>query len=319
MEAWNTPMKHNKLIRWLLLAVLAVLMVLGIARLFFYRRGEAPQQEYLENLIGCVRPAGIEEAGLHDPEHDGLKPFRWTNGGARLIVPIGATWPQGLTVTLGLGVPGPVKLMIRANGQVLFDQAVASQRIWTRLFELAGVPRKKELTIEILSNAFVPAEMDRNNRDRRTLGVRLFGVFLHRELPDYLNMPLGVEPVAGIEEAGFYDPEEITGQRLRWTNGSARLSVPIRKTTPKTVLVELEIPTLAANRLAIIVNGRILIDGAVQPGNDWANTFSLPDVEPGEKLNVEVLSGSFVPAKVNRHSGDQRTLGVKVRGITLLQ
>jgi hypothetical protein len=322
-------MNHKTSTRWLPWTALGVLLALGLVYALSARRGNVWQEDYLERTLGCIDVPGIEQVGLYGPEHDGLYPFRWTDGSAKLIVPIHGNPPQGLTVRLGLGVPGPVKVVIRANGQTLFDEAVSPRRVWTRLLPMDGVPRANELTIEVLSSTFVPAEITPGNKDRRRLGVRLFEVFLHRDLPEYLNLRLGVEPICGIEEAGFHDPEQAAGRRLRWTNGSARLEVPIRKTPPKALLVELEVPRLSSGRLAIIVDGCTLLDEPVQARDDlanalwrndmdWASAFPLKNVPPGTKLIVEIVSARFVPAKINRSATDPRTLGVKVKGVSLL-
>jgi hypothetical protein len=325
----GAAMNYKYLKHWLPWTILAAMLALGIGYALVNRRGSDSPEDYLERKLGYVDVPGIDEAGLYRPEHDGLYPFRWTDGSAKLIVPIHRGPPQGLTVSLGLGVPSPIKLVIRANEQTLFDQAVRPQRVWKRFFVLDGVPQEKALTIEVLSSVFVPAEITPGNHDRRKLGVRLFEVFLHRQLPEFENLRLGVEPICGIEEAGFHDPETFASRRFRWTNGRARLSVPLRKAPPKVLLVELEVPRLAADRLAIIVNGRTLMDEPVRPRDDiegafwrndlnWASAFLLKDVLSAEKLTIDIISGSFVPARITPGATDPRTLGVKVRGITLL-
>ena len=46
--------------------------------------------------------------------------------------------------------------------------------------------------------------------------------------PSFLNMTLGNEPVAEIEEPGFYYQEFFKDEPFRWTDGKARLVIPLR-------------------------------------------------------------------------------------------
>lgn len=39
----------------------------------------------------------------------------------------------------------------------------------------------------------------------------------------YLDLPLGVKRVPGVEESGFYHREEYGGQPCRWTDGAAKV------------------------------------------------------------------------------------------------
>jgi hypothetical protein len=74
--------------------------------------------------------------------------------------------------------------------------------------------------------------------------------------------------------------------------------------------------------LQIVANGRTLIDDDINLGS-WKKTLDLSGMEFGEKLTLELLSDTFVPAGKPRGDGkgasdDARALGVQVFGVTLL-
>ena len=49
---------------------------------------------------------------------------------------------------------------------------------------------------------------------------------------DFLDKRLGAEPIDGIEEDGFLKGEvsQATGEKYRWTGGTAQMKVPLVKT-----------------------------------------------------------------------------------------
>ncbi len=305
------PLMSKKWFPISLIAIIAVsLAVFGLIR------WKSPPN-YLDQTLGFVEVPGVREEGFYGPEGKTI-PYRWTNGVARLFVPTHGEAPKALTVILGLNLPRPIQLVIRANGKGLFDEKVKPQEIWKHTFDLGELPKEKEAVIEILSDVYVPAEIKKGSRDKRKLGVRVVGVVLQSGRKEYLNVSLGNQFVAGVEEAGFHKLEMEGSQPFRWTMGQAHLLVPIVRTQPTKLQIVFDLPEKTKERLALLVNGQKLMDKEMVPQNGWTQVFSLADVPIEETLKIEVRSGTWVPAKTLPRSKDQRMLGVKVREIKLL-
>ena len=116
---------------------------------------------------------GVVTSGFYSTEWARNQAFRWTDGAARLVVPID---PQSLPAELAVEVlmtGRPKRLRIAVNGCALFDETVRSQ--WTGTFALdacrLGSP---DLEIELLSATHVP-----ETRDNRKLGIAVSLVALH--------------------------------------------------------------------------------------------------------------------------------------------
>lgn len=299
---------------WFRLTLIAIIIV-SIATYVLIRWNKSAN--YFDQMLGCVEVAGVREEGFYGPE--GRKtPYRWTNGVAKLMVPTGGEAPKALTVILGLNLPRPIRLVIRANGRGLFDAKVQPQEIWRHTFDLDELPKEKEAIIEIMSDVYIPAEVKKGSADRRPLGVRVVGVVLQSGKKEYLNVPLGNQFVVGVEEAGFHNYELQGDQPFRWTQGHAHLSVPIVRARPSALQVIFDVPPQLTERLALVVNGQKLMDEEVVPRNDWTRTYSLADVPIDNTLKIEVRSGTWIPAKTMPRSRDNRVLGVKVKEIKLL-
>src|SRR5581483_7259853 len=148
------------------------------------------------------------------------------------FVPLHQQKPQSLYVRLGLPVPRTLQLRIEINNQVLFDEKVAMKGEWARSFDVSGMDLHKEAVVEIITDTYVPAEADPNTTDPRTLGVCVRGITLQSDAPEFVNVPLGAQAVAGVLDEGFYYQEQLAGKPYRWTNGTARLDVPIGKQVP---------------------------------------------------------------------------------------
>jgi ribosomal protein S27E len=141
--------------------------------------------------------------------------------------------------------------------------------------------------------------------------------------PNFLNVLLGGEAVAGVEESGFSGQEYDHLQRpLRWTDGRARLVVPLnRDKLPRALHVQL--PASRPDRappatLQIVVNERVLFNAEV-PNGALDQTFALDPALLGDTLTLDILSNTFVPQAVpGSTNSDTRSLGVRVACIRLL-
>jgi serine/threonine protein kinase/WD40 repeat protein len=141
--------------------------------------------------------------------------------------------------------------------------------------------------------------------------------------PSFLNRTLGAEPVSGVEESGFSYQEYDQDRPFRWTDGNARLVVPIDRTNPPQALV-VQLVTYRAGKTAsleIRVNDHPLFHDQIPLGR-WEKTLDLKGIDLGERLVLDLMSDTFNPLG-NRQAGggvsdDPRILGVMVRGIKLL-
>jgi hypothetical protein len=141
--------------------------------------------------------------------------------------------------------------------------------------------------------------------------------------PAFLNVPLGREEVAGVEESGFSNQEfDSRQQPSRWTDGRARLVIPLDPDRPPRALVVQLPPSRPASAppatLRIVVNEKVLFQGEV-PHGALDRTFELDPAALGDKLTLDILSNTFVPqALPGSTSGDARALGVRMGCIQLL-
>ncbi len=136
----------------------------------------------------------------------------------------------------------------------------------------------------------------------------------------FVDNPVGHKRIPHLKDSGFHGDEfDQEHQPLRWTNGKGRLVIPIGGGRPQALLVRLHTirpPQVASARLQITINGRELCSQSILVG-PWQKTFTLTDIDLGSEAVVEIVSDTFVP-KHALGSADERTLGVEVRGITLL-
>jgi serine/threonine protein kinase len=163
---------------WFLAAFL-VIAVIGVAAWLLW---PAPlDAASLVNVtLGATPVAGVEESGFSHQEFDKEVPFRWTEGHARLVIPIDRSKPpQGLFVEAYVyrppGVAGWIRLL--ANQQELFHQDL---RHWhfRRIFDLRGIEMRDKLVLDIISDTFQPGVLENGFQDARNLGVMVRAIKL---------------------------------------------------------------------------------------------------------------------------------------------
>jgi serine/threonine protein kinase len=308
----------------LLIAFGALLLVLFGIWACWPRR--SPQPSYLDVILGHRSVAGVEDSGFYHDEENDLGPFRWTDGQARLVIPLNPREPPtGLLVQLQR--PRSTWLRLTVNGRELVNEPAAEEdmRRWERTLDLGGIDLGDKLVVEITSSTVVPRELKPDkSEDARPLGVTVRGVRLLRQTANespvpagrsFLGVTLGNRPVPGVKESGFHQDEgDRAGRPFRWTAGHARLVVPLdRAAPPQALWVHLDRPK--GTSLKIVVNDRELVS---EPACErdvwwWDRTLDLSGIDAGDSLVVEVASN--VVAVRER---DTRRLGVRLRGIELL-
>lgn len=156
----------------------------------------------------------------------------------------------------------------------------------------------------------------------KVTGVRpeaIYTAFSKEELRDILMETAGA-PVnlisaeageLGVTADGFYGSELLAHRPFRWTNGTARLTVPIDTRSPPLAMTVDVLMTDGPKTLQIKVNSYTLFSGVVR--NRWTETFALDVVRLSSlNLEIELLSDTHVP-----QTADSRTLGVAVGAVEL--
>jgi hypothetical protein len=178
--------------------------------------------------------------------------------------------------------------------------------ISTKVDEFELVRRCSEQTVHPLPKAILEEK-------------RIIGFYQIDGLPsNYMNVTLGAERCFGVLETGFHFQESIGGKPFRWTNGNAKLIVPLSlEHPPRSLRVEFFSHCPKELRLRIFLNHHEIYQGQVATGF-WSKTFSLSGLGLGNEATIEIISDTFVPEEIIKGSLDARTLGVTVQDILFL-
>lgn len=124
-----------------------------------------------------IQALGARVSGFSDTEWNRLGPFRWTRGDARLRVPLDPRSPPTELAVDVLMTGPPKRLVITADGCVLFDQTVRGR--WSAAFGLGDCRlRPPDVEIALQSDTHVPSA-----RDTRELGVAVSSIELRGPSP----------------------------------------------------------------------------------------------------------------------------------------
>lgn len=319
--------------RRLLLIAALVLLALAIAAPIVIRsrgRTEDMVASWLDQPLGTQPLAEIVEEGFYGrevSEASGIA-FRWTNGAAKLVIPLHGPPPTGLHIRLILpGLPA-YRLSIQVNGKALFEDQLALNGLWSETFDLSTMTLGKELTVEIQSGSHIPANIRKGSKDERILGVRLVAITLLSGAKTFVDVPLGALETPDVKESGFLQPDFPGKQPARWTDGAARLIVPLRGKTPKALALTLEVPNKPRYQVSVTVNGKKLVDEQLEGdptiksilGRDWSAEVPLGNVELGDNASIELDSSTLVPGELTPAHGENRgrPLGVRVKQLMLI-
>ena len=123
---------------------------------------------------------GVPESGFYGRALHRGGPARWTDGHATLKVPVDPTYPpRKLRIETVGPRKQPVQLRVVANGVELWNREISLKR-WRKTLRLEGVPLGEELQIEILSNTFLPPDVEEGSTDPRILGLMIRSIRLER-------------------------------------------------------------------------------------------------------------------------------------------
>jgi hypothetical protein len=329
MNHATTGDKRSRLILAGVFAVILVSIVSACALFFALRSRRQPDppiqgamSALYDKLLGIDSMDEIEEEGFHALETTHIwkdESFRWTNGAAKLVVPLGERPPRALFVRLGLTAPRLVQLRILVNGKPLFDEKFTMTNDWTRTFDVSDLKLGKAMTIEIFSDTVVPSDSDIHSDDGRSLGVAMRGVMLMSDEQDFANVLVGAKSVVGVAEEGMHGQEYADEQPFRWTNGAAKLTVPIGRDAPKALALVCGVPHRPDFRVEVKVNGQSLFNEVVLAKGDWTVELPLHGVNLAREARIELTTSTVVPLQSGTGSKDGRTLGIRLKRLMLVR
>ncbi len=120
----------------------------------------------------------VSRTGFFEQEFDPRGAARWTGPRATLGVRLDARRPaRALHVSLAAFRAPDTRLQIRVNDQRVIDTTLPPGP-WDRTIELDGIPVRQDLTVELHSSTFQPADRLAGSTDPRRLGVRVRGIVL---------------------------------------------------------------------------------------------------------------------------------------------
>lgn len=278
-----------------------------------------PKNGYGNVTIGHTSVAGIAERGFYGSETSPRGPFRWTDGNARLEVPLREGYrPLSIILEIGDAPPDGSDLVLLANGVEFYRKALILP-VGRLEVDLPTKMVSGTLDLEIRSGSFVPAELPGRGDDQRQLGLCLYGVTLSDQFASKGTFTLGTVPVAGVAETGFHGPEMNEAGPYRWTDGAARLDIPLPAgyRLGRIDLTILDIPP-AGTEIDVRLNGASVYRESFTepPGIIEVPVDAREPVPEASTLCLELFSDSFHPSDLNGGS-DERTLGLRVHGITV--
>jgi hypothetical protein len=139
---------------------------------------DSATQSFMEVRLGWRRFPGVFESGFSRTEGRGTSAFRWTNGAGRVVVPLS---PGGKPARLGVTLAYPTRKDLRL---VVNDSEVFAGHLGAgveRTFDLSTVAATDWLTIHLLSDTFVPDDVETGTRDRGRSGVAVRSIRLLRQ------------------------------------------------------------------------------------------------------------------------------------------
>ncbi len=158
-------------------------------------------------------------------------------------------------------------------------------------------PRSKELSRGWISFSYLRPSIRPLPRriERKCIPVTLLRLDGLPERADYLDVPLERGFLLGTKATGFHREELFEGEPARWTNGAAKIMVPVdADCPPKALIVDICWSGPHAPRLQIVVNGHRLCEVTIRRQQSWSARLDLTGIPLGERLIIELLSDSFV-------------------------
>lgn len=132
----------------------------------------------------------------------------------------------------------------------------------------------------------------------------------------YTKVNLATSNVPGMVRSGFFEKMPKQRRFVRWTDGNAKIEVPIGPNSFSALRITLAGTGPDGATITILANDEPLYTGYVN--GRWRKELALKDLPKRSDLVIEVRSDTFVPASTLKRSPDERTLGVLVENIQLV-
>jgi|GEM_PF-1434084 len=261
----------------------------------------------------------VEESGLHGQEYNGSEPFRWTDGNAQFN--IGYTLsrkPLSAILDIFSTKPGGQPIKIYVNEALAFDQFVQENEK-SLTIPLKDAPlTDTQNSIRIVSEKWIPINIDSQSTDERELGLAISGITLmFDEKFKFGDTRFGNAPVRGITESGLHPVEDIGGRFMRWTNGHASYSLALRDSyKPQKLILDIAGGFDQERALKVKWNGNLLHSEQLNPHPHQLTIDLSPIQTEASKVVLELICDTLTPSEL-ANSEDSRNLGLQVYGIEI--
>jgi len=127
----------------------------------------------------------------------------------------------------------------------------------------------------------------------------------------FLTLPFGNPPPLLFPSCGLYRPRTGNGYPARWTDGNAKLTVPLSAQDRLSAIRFSLVTFRDETTLGLLINNQPLFEGVIGDGS-WSKEFSLSHLgfEAGD-ATIEIRSSTVKPPR------DRRLLGVFIHEIRL--
>lgn len=126
---------------------------------------------------------------------------------------------------------------------------------------------------------------------------------------------LGLSPIDGVREGGFWPVEISDGVRTRWTQAEAWLEVPLPTGwSPRSLGLDIVGLAPTGTWLTVRANGTEIYNALIEKSPAML-TLGLPG-KLKKRLRLEFVSDPFRPSAVDG-SDDHRDLGIRIKALTL--
>jgi hypothetical protein len=188
--------------------------------------------------------------------------------------------------------------VIRGTTQTYLNRSLAKTGVWSTLVAESSF-RPGENKVEVFL-------IERGSQGKVTLRA------IRRK--DEPVSYLGVSLVGGVQLLGIKS-RGITKGSMRWTDGTATITVPLAPSDkPKKLRVELADTGPDGATMEILLDGHQLWHGQVPPGA-WQQTLDISSIELRHRVTIEIKSDTF---DLDRGKGRVSKCGVAIKGIWLL-
>lgn len=124
------------------------------------------------------------------------------------------------------------------------------------------------------------------------------------------TIDIAPRPALGAKYDGFYAPEFIGRESVRWSEPVARIDLPVLQDGICGLSLRLSETMPESQRLRLAINGRVLCDEVIGKGS-WERCYDFDEIAVGSELRIDLEASGI------RIEGDDRELGVPIANLQL--